>query len=87
MTHGTDTQQQQQHETPVFHPRSAFAWTLRGGEIASREAQRKAARTRGYDTPTFDPRGAFAWTLRGGEVAQHEQRPRRAALDLYAAAA
>jgi hypothetical protein len=68
------------HQTPTFHPRSAFAWTLRGGEFARDEARRKAAKARSYETPTFDPRGAFAWTLRGGEVARRERQARLAAV-------
>jgi hypothetical protein len=71
-----DTVRSPRFETPTFDPRGAFAWTLRGGEIARQEARREAARRRAprYETATFDPRGAFAWTLRSGEVARLEQR-------------
>ena len=31
------TGEERRFETPTFDPRSAFAWTLRGGEMARRE--------------------------------------------------
>jgi hypothetical protein len=36
MTHATTDTAQQQYQTPTFDPRSAFAWTLRSGEVARR---------------------------------------------------
>jgi hypothetical protein len=56
------------YATPTFSPSSAFARTLRGGEIA-----RLARMPRRYETPVFSPSSAFARTLRGGEVARHER--------------
>ena len=36
-----DTVQAPSYETPTFDPRGAFSWTLRAGEIARLEAQRR----------------------------------------------
>jgi hypothetical protein len=59
--------QMTRYQTPTFSPTSAFARTLRGGEVA------RLARRR-YQTPTFSPSSAFARTLRGGEIALLERR-------------
>jgi hypothetical protein len=91
MADGSDMNpaQSPRYETPTFDPRGAFAWTLRSGEIARREAERRrngvaningsetsTARSGPYETSTFDPRGAFAWTLRSGEIARRERQQR-----------
>ena len=73
---GNDTDTAQRYETPTFDPRGAFARTLRSGEIARRERERKIESARRYETPTFDPRGAFARTLRSGEIARRERQVR-----------
>jgi hypothetical protein len=39
-----DTAQSPSYETPTFDPRSAFAWTLRSGEIALRERRQGQSR-------------------------------------------
>ena len=36
-----DTANSRRYETPTFDPRSAFAWTLRSGEIARLERRRQ----------------------------------------------
>jgi hypothetical protein len=43
MAHGNDmdTAQSPRYETRTFDPRSAFSWTLRGGEIARLAAQQQ----------------------------------------------
>jgi hypothetical protein len=73
-----ETGHETRYETPSFAPSSAFAWTLRSGEIARRKAQQtggsNGSRPRSYETPAFDPRGAFSWTLRSGEIAARERR-------------
>jgi hypothetical protein len=95
----TDKAQETRYETPTFSPSSAFARTLRGGEMARRgrlgptsSAPRVKRQFNGtprrYQTPTFDPRGAFAWTLRGGEMARQKRPPRTdASADILARAA
>ena len=57
----TETAQSPSYETPTFDPRSAFAWTLRSGEIALRE------RRRGQSKPLH--RDALAST--GPEAPRH----------------
>jgi hypothetical protein len=74
-----ETGHETRYETPSFAPSSAFAWTLRSGEIARRKAQQtgggsNGSRPRSYETPSFDPRGAFSWTLRSAEIARRERR-------------
>jgi hypothetical protein len=77
MAHGNDMDTR--YETPTFAPGTAFAWTLRSGEIARREAQRRrnGLRPARYETPTFAPSSAFAWTLRSGEIARRERQQLR----------
>ena len=80
-----NTTQETRYETPTFDPRSAFARTLRGGEMARsgrlqpksiepRPARQVSGTPRRYETPTFNPSGAFARTLRGGEMARLERQ-------------
>ena len=81
------------YETPTFSPSSAFAWTLRGGEVARLAADRRQTEPtteppavvvsppRCYEAPTFSPSSAFAWTLRAGEVARFERQQQPRLLD------
>ncbi len=41
----TDTDESAVSDVPTFEPRSAFAWTLRSGEIARREQNRALKRS------------------------------------------
>lgn len=38
---GTSTSRLRRYETPTFDPRSAFAWTLRSGELARLERRQR----------------------------------------------
>jgi hypothetical protein len=57
MANGNDMNTAQCYETPTFDPRGVFSWTLRAGEIARLEAQRRRNEPRDPKTSVSKPSG------------------------------